>query len=459
MKSKKHDFTEGNILKQLFLFSGPIIFANLLQVSYQFIDSLWVGNLIGANALGSVAVSGTVIFTMLSFIIGINNATLTILSQQKGKGDGEGLKRYVNAFVIMLFLMSAVLGSVAFFFAEPILVLLGTPETLMDEARTYLKINAVGVFFLTGYNFIGAVLRALGDSQTPLRFVAIAVLLNTVLDPLFISVFGLGVQGAAVSTILSQGLSFLFGVVYVLKRKLVPFSVPVIPAKEEVFVILKLGIPSGLQMSVISAGSAAIMSVVTSFGEDVVAGFSAAQRLDSLLMLPAHALGIAVTSMAGQNIGKGKWERVGRIAKYGLLYNLSVMFLIAILLVLFGEYGVRLFIQEEAAVQFGSTYLKTVGLFYPFLGINFILNGVVRASGAMYQVLVLNLISFWVLRYPLSDLVSSWMGEEGIAYGIGISFILSSFVAMGYYRFGKWRDIQLFKEKKDARVSEGRLKK
>lgn len=450
MRPKRHDFTSGNIVKQLFVFSGPIIFANLLQVSYQFIDSLWVGNLIGANALGSVVVSGTVIFTMLSFIIGMNNAALTVLSQQKGKGDEEGLKRYVNAFVVVLTLLSLVLGGTAFVLAEPILSLLGTPDVLMAEARIYLQINALGVTFLTGYNFIGAMLRAIGDSRTPLTFVAIAVLLNTVLDPIFISVLGLGVQGAAVSTILSQGLSFLFGVVYVLRRNLVPFTVPYIPDKEEVLVIFKLGIPSGLQMSVISAGSAAIMSVVTSFGEDVVAGFSAAQRLDSLLMLPAHALGIAVTSMAGQNIGRGKWERVGQIAKYGLLYNLSVMFLIAILLVLFGEYGVRLFIQDETAVEFGSAYLKTIGLFYPFLGINFILNGIVRASGAMYQVLVLNIISFWVLRYPLSDLVSSWMGDIGMAYGIGISFIISSFIAIGYYKFGKWREIRLFEEKREA---------
>ncbi|MBB6453776.1 putative MATE family efflux protein [Salirhabdus euzebyi] len=442
--SKQQDFTNGNLLKQMFLFSTPIMFANLLQVSYQLIDSLWVGNLIGANALGAIAVSSTVIFTILSFIIGINNATLTILSQQKGKENKVGLQKYLNAFVIVLSLMAVFLGVLGFIFAEFILELLGTPATMLEDAKVYLQINALGIFFLLGYNFIGTVLRALGDSRTPLRFVLIAVLLNTVLDPIFIEVFHLGVEGAAYATVISQGLSFLYGVAYVWKRKLVPFTIPTLPKTHEVKLILNLGIPSGLQMAVIAAGVAAIMSVVTSFGEDVVAGFSAAQRLDSVLMLPATALGTAVNSMAGQNIGVNKWDRVHKIAKYGFFYNLLFMLSIALLLVLFAEYGVRLFIQDAEAIEFGTEYLKTIGFFYPFLGINFILNGIVRASGAMYQVLVLNIISFWILRYPLTYLFSSWFGEMGIAIGMGVSFVISSVFAYLYFQFGKWKKKELF---------------
>ncbi len=155
--AKQHDFTEGNIFRQLFLFSAPIIITNLLQVSYQFIDSLWVGNLIGADALGAVALSGTVIFTVLSFVIGVNNAALTILSQQKGKGSEAGLRRYLNAFVILLTGMSIVLGVAGFLLAEPILLLLGTPESMVDMAVSYLRINFIGILFLFGYNFIGTV--------------------------------------------------------------------------------------------------------------------------------------------------------------------------------------------------------------------------------------------------------------------------------------------------------------
>ncbi|MFD1851973.1 MATE family efflux transporter [Oceanobacillus bengalensis] len=444
MKKQQHDFTQGNILKQLIFFSWPIMFTNLLQTSYQFIDSLWIGNLLGANALGAVAVSSTIIFTVLSFVIGLNNAALTILSQQKGRDNEEGLERYLNAFVVILTTIAVLLGSIGFVFAEGFLNLLGTPESMLAEATIYLRINFLGILFLFGYNFISTVLRSLGDSKTPMRFVMLAVGLNIVLDPLFISVFNWGIEGAAIATVVSQGVAFLYGLIYVLYKKLAPFRIPSLPAWKEVGLILHLGIPSGLQMAVISAGSAAIISVVTSFGADAVAGFGTAQRLDSLLLLPAHALSTAVGSMAGQNIGVKNWERVRAIAKYGVLYNLAIMFTIAILVVFFAEYGIRLFIREEEAVAFGTRYLQIIALCYPFLGINFILNGVVRAAGAMYQVLILNIISFWILRFPLTALFANILGEIGIAIGMGSSFIISSLFAFLYFRYGKWRKKELF---------------
>jgi putative MATE family efflux protein len=440
---QQHDFTNGNIVKQIWIFSLPIMLTNLLQVSYQFIDSLWVGNLLGANALGAIAVSGTVIFTILSFIIGINNATLTILSQQKGKQNETGLKNYINAFIVVLTALSVLLGAVGFFLSEEILTLLSTPPAMIPDATAYLQINFIGILFLFGYNFISTVLRALGDSKTPIRYVMVAVILNAVLDPLFLYVFDMGIEGAAYATILSQGISFIYGVFDTIKRGLVPFIKPKLPSSDEVAMIMKLGLPSGLQMTVISAGVMAIMSVVNSFGSDVVAGFGAAQRLDSVIMLPAMALGTAVNSMAGQNIGAKKWDRVHDIAKFGVLFNLFIMIVISTIVFLCAEMAVRLFIEEQEALQFGKEYLRIIAFFYPFLGINFILNGIVRAAGAMFQVLVLNIISFWILRYPLSDLCSLWLGDKGIAFGMGLSFVISSVIAFGYYKFGKWNKIEL----------------
>ncbi|MCM3611794.1 MATE family efflux transporter [Planococcus sp. MERTA32b] len=442
----QHDFTQGPIARQLFYFSGPIILANLLQVSYQLIDSLWVGNLIGANALAAVSLSGTVLFTVLSFVIGLNNAALTILSQQKGRGSGEGLRRYLNTFVVLLSGMSIGLGIVGFIFAEPLLRIVSTPEEILPMAAVYLKINFIGMLFLFGYNFIGTALRSVGDSKSPLYFVAIAVVLNTILDPLFISVFGWGIEGAAYATIVSQGAAFFIGFFYIRSKRILPFTRPAVPAKREVLDILRLGIPAGLQMGVISAGVLAIMSVVASFGPSAVAGYGAAQRLDSLIMLPAQALGTAINSMAGQNIGAGQWDRVERVTRYGFFYNLAVMLIIAAILYIFAEPAVRLFLKEEDAVEFGTEYLKAVAFFYPFLGINFILNGTVRAAGAMFQVLVLNILSFWVLRYPLTYLFAGWYGQEGIAIGIGVSFVISSVFAYLYYRYGKWREIEAISE-------------
>lgn len=427
-----------------------MMLTNLLQVSYQLVDSLWVSNLLGANALGAVSVAGTVIFTVLSFILGFNNAALTILSQQKGKRDETGLKRYLNAFVVIMSLLALTLGAFGYVAAETILAWMGTPSALMPEATVYLQIHFAGVLFVFGYNFISTVLRALGDSRTPLKFVFAAVVLNAVLDPLLIAGLDFGIRGAAYATVLSQSLAFFYGLTLVLRRKSAPFTVPRPPRFSEVKLIFRLGIPAGLQMTVISAGSMAIMSVVNTFGEGVVAGYGAAQRLDSLLMIPAQALGLAANSMAGQNIGAKKWTRVHQIAKYGVLLNMGIMLSVALLIVSFADWGIRLFVEEETALRFGADYLRIIGFLYPFLGINFVLNGIVRASGAMFQVLVLNLVSFWVLRYPLTSLFANLVGERGIAYGIGVSFVISSLVAFGYYRFGKWKERDLFAEEKSA---------
>ena len=442
--SATHDFTQGSTLKQIVGFSAPIMVANLLQTSYQFADSLWIGNLLGAEALGAVAVSSVVIFTVLALVIGMNNAALTILSQQRGRGDQAGLSRSLNAFVVTLLVLSLVLGGAGFFLSETLLEIMGTPESLIVDAREYLQITFLGILFLFGYNFISTVLRALGDSKTPMRFVAVAVALNVVLDPILIHTVDLGVRGAAYATVISQGVAFLYGFSHVARHRLVAFQVPRLPARAEVRTILRLGIPSGLQMAVISGGSAAIMSVVTGFGGNVVGGFGAAQRLDALIMVPAQALGIAVSSMVGQNIGRGNWPRVFQISREAVLFNMALMISIAVVMVVFAEQAIRLFVQEEESVAFGANYLRTVAFFYPFLGINFVLNGAVRASGAMYQVLMLNIISFWLLRYPLTSLFAAWRGESGIALGIGASFVLSSIFAFLYFRFGRWRTLELF---------------
>ncbi|WP_142255313.1 MATE family efflux transporter [Bacillus sinesaloumensis] len=441
----QQDFTQGSIKKQLVLFAGPIMLTNLLQVSYQFIDSLWVGNLLGANALGAITISSTVVLTLLAFIIGINNATLTILSQQKGLNNKQGLKKYVNAFVVVLSTLSLLVGLFGFSFSKQLLTFLNTPEQMLHEASIYLEINFLGILFIMGYNFIGTVLRALGDSRTPLRFVFVAVVLNAILDPLFIFVFGWGIHGAAWATVLAQGISFLWALGYTLRYKLVPYMVPKLPSKEEIWLILRLGIPAGLQMMVIFAGITAILSVVNSFDGAVVAGFGASQRIDSLITIPAMALGTAVNSMAGQNIGANKWERVRQIAIYGTIFNVVVMLSIALVVFLFAEGFTKLFIQDKNAVAFGTDFLKIVAFFYPFIGLNFILNGIVRGAGAMYQVLVLNILSFWLLRYPLTYFCSSLIGQNGIALGIGISFVISSIFSFSYYKWGGWKKKELFR--------------
>ena len=288
--------------------------------------------------------------------------------------DRGGLNSFLNDLIVLLTCLSIILGITGYLFSENILVLLGTPSEILQEANTYLLINFIGILFLFGYNFIGTVLRALGDSRTPIQFVIIAVILNTILDPLFIHVFELGLDGAAYATILSEGVAFAYGVYSIIDKRLITLTQLSVPKREEMFLILKLGIPAGLQVM-------AIMSVVTSFGKDVVAGLCAAQRLDSVIMLPAIALGTAVNSMAGQNIGAKQMNRVHKIALYAMIYDFLIMFIVAIFIVFLAQLCIKLFITDIHAVEFGTKYLQTIAFFHPFLGVNFVLNGIVGASG------------------------------------------------------------------------------
>src|SRR5690625_4735899 len=231
MTTPGQDFTRGSTLRQLVSFSGPIMAANLLQVSYQLVDSFWIGNLLGARVLGAVAISSVIAVTALSFVMGMNNAALAILSEQRGRDDAQGLKDYLNAFVVIMFLAALALGVLGYLNAHRVLQVLGTPEEIMPAAQTSLQVTFLGILFLFGYNFISTILRALGDSKTPMRFVLVAVLLNAVLDPLFIT--ALGIRGAALATVVAQGAAFGYGVLHVTRRRLAPFRVPSPPTWTE----------------------------------------------------------------------------------------------------------------------------------------------------------------------------------------------------------------------------------
>jgi len=440
------DFTQGSIPRKLIVFALPILVANLLQGSMQLVNVLWVGNLLGSRALAAVTVAHAVLMLVLAFVLGLNNATLTIFAQLRGSGDASRTDAYLGAFAILLLGLSAVVGVGGWFASGWLLALLDTPPEVVDQARAFLRINFAGTVFLVGYNFIGTLLRAFGNSRTPLYFVVLATVLAGVLAPLLIEGLGMGVAGAAWAMVLAQGAAFVYSLVYLARRPAdYPFR-PRVPGLAEFRTILELGIPSGVQMVVIYAGTAVILSLVNSFGGPVVAGFGAAQRLDSIVLLPAVALGVAVNAMAAQNIGAGRWDRVTQVTRAGVAWNVGIMAAISGVLLLWAGPLVAMFVRDPESLAFGASYLRTIALFYPFIGLNFIFNGVVRSSGAMMQVLVLNIISLWVLRVPLAHWLADMHGEPGIALGIGISFLLSSLFSFGYYRWGGWRKKRLFRQ-------------
>ncbi len=438
------DFTKGSIPRQLLWFAFPILLTNLLQTSMLLINSLWVGNLLGSTEFAAVTVGTTVMAVVLAFIFGLNNATLTIFGQLHALNNLDNIKSYLSAFVLVLLTLSLAIGLAGYLLIRPLLTLLNTPAAVMDPASIYLRINFLGILFLVGYNFIGTALRAFGDSRTPLYFVLLATVLTVVLGPLFIAGLNLGIAGAAYAFVMAQALALIYGMVFLsVKFKHHTFRIKV-PKWVEIKTILELGVPSAMQMIVISAGITVILSLVNTLGADAVAGFGAAQRLDSIILLPGIALSTAVNVMAAQNIGVQKWQRVSKITQTGIMFSTLIMLLVATVIFVSAETLVRFFIQDEGSVAFGTTYLKTIAFFYPFIGLNFIFNGVVRGSGAMTQVLVLNIISLWLLRVPLAYTATAWFGDIGVSLGIGVSFVLSCIFSGLYYHFGRWRTKEIF---------------
>lgn len=449
-------FTEGPLAQQLAVFALPIVVTSLLQVSMHLINGLWVGNLLGSIAFGAITVSTLVMMLVLAFVMGFNQATLSIFGQLHGKRAAQAedsvpaqaatqeIHNYLSAFILTLSLVAGLISLLGFNYAGHLLTWLNTPTEIHAAAKMYLQINFCATPILVGYNFISTVLRAFGDSRTPLYFVLLSTLLLTFLAPLFIGVLQWDLAGAAIAMVTAQTSAFIYGIWHLLRKFPQQRLRLRLPQRQEMLTLGRQGLPSGLQMLVIHAGNTAILALVNSLGADAVAGFGAAQRLDSIILLPAVALGMAVTSMAAQNIGANNWERVKQITKIGLLYNTSIMLAIATGLYLGAKPLVGLFIQDAASLNFGINYLQTIAFFYVFLGLNFIFNGVVRGAGAMLQVLALNILSLWVLRVPLTYWTTSIYGETGVALGIGISFMLSAMFSYAFYRWGNWRQQQLF---------------
>ncbi len=448
----RSNLTEGNVFKQLLLFSMPLLIGNLLQTLHQLINAFWVGQFIGPNALAAIAVSGPVVFVLLAFIFGFVIATSTMVAQYKGANDEESLQKTIDTSTKGLMIGGIILTFIAIALSPTILRWLQTPANIFDMAHDYLWVLFSGLVLLLGYNYLSAVMRGLGDSKTPLYFLVIATVVNVVLDPLLIVGVGpipaLGVAGAALATVIAQGLAFFLAVIYI-KRKKMGFTLRFIKAKiYSTFLkqMVKMGMPAGLQQVIVSMAVVVVMGVVNTQGATVVAGFGTASRLDAFIFLPTMSLGMAVSAMVGQNIGAGKWDRVSAITRSGMALAFVITGILSTIVFFFGEALMNMFTSDQAVILVGDQYLRTVAFtFIPF-SFMFIITGVLRGAGDMMWSMILTATSLWIFRVPLVIVLSNWIGTEGIWIGIGLSFVLAYILAGSYYLTGNWKKKALVKK-------------
>lgn len=429
--------------KAILKFAVPIFFTSMLQQLYNVADTVIAGKFIGKHALASVSGCGAVMFLLASLFMGIGIGATSIISQYYGSKDTDNLRKSVDTFMLFIYVGSILFLIVGLVFAEPLLRLLNTPEDIFEHSLSYLRIIFLGGPALFGYSATSSILYGIGNSKTPLKILGFSGLLNILLNILFVTTTKLGVSGLALSTSISQFVSFILCVIYI-NRNQADISLHLRSAKlslTHLKRIIKIGLPSGVQQIGVSLSFLAVQSLVNSFGSLVIAGVGSAEKVEQIAFLPIVSLGSALSTFTGQNIGASKIERVhtGLVSTVIMSTILSAIIYIFVIIFL-SESILLIFTNDENVISYGLKYLRVIGPFYFVLGFSFVLLGVMRGSGATFVPMIIGLVGQVGLRVPLAYfLVSIIKSPEAIWLSIPSAWCFSSIGLFIYYKTGKWK--------------------
>lgn len=452
------DFTEGSIPAHLIRFSIPLFLGNLLQTLYNTVDTIWVGRFLGRDALAAVSVSFPIIFIMVALVMGIGVATTVLVAQYKGADDEVMVKRTINNSLFILIIISIVLTTLGIIFNKSILLLMNTPDEILDLASDYLIIIFSGSIFTFGYNILSAILNGLGDSKTPVRFLFYTTVINIILDPIFIFGIGpipkMGVKGAAIATVIAQGASFFLAVRFLNSMDhLLTIKLKELKYDHELTKkIIKIGLPAGIQQTVVALGMTIVMSLVNAFGATTVAAYGAAAKIDSFSFMPSMSIGLATSSLTGQNIGAGKHERVKSIMKWASILSITISSIITFIIMIFSKQLLSLFTNEQVILLEGAKILKILALSYIPFGMMWVFNGIIRGAGDTIITMFISIFSLWIVRVPVAYYLSKYtaLGSTGIWIAISISSVLSMTLSMVYYYTGRWKKFSVVNEAKEV---------
>jgi len=440
------DMTTGSIPRHLVAFSLPMLAGNALQTAYSFINAIWVGRFLGKTALAAVTVSFPIVFVLMALGAGLTLATNILVSQEYGGQNFAGVRRVVQNSTALLTVLALALVAAGEFFAGHILRAMGTPPDVFGPAVAYLRIFFLSMIPSFWLFLTRAMLLGIGDSTTPLSFLSVSVLLTAILDPVLM--FGwlgfpaLGLNGTAWAAVIAQTTGLWLLVVH-LKNKRSPvrpslglsgFHLPTTA------VTVRIGIPSAVQQSLVSLGMVFVTGIVNSFGEDATAAFGVGSRIDQLAFMPAMTLSMAVATVAGQNIGARRYERIREIFWWGCLISCGITLCVSALAVSAPGHLASIFTTDAAVIGLATRYLRIVGSCYGFFAVMFISNGIINGAGHTLVTTAFSLVSLWVVRVPVAYVLSRRMGGvEGVWYAMGLSFFISMASSIAYYRTGRWR--------------------
>ena len=439
-KQKTINMTEGNTVRLILTFSLPMLIGNIFQQLYNFVDSIIVGQFVGADALAAIGATGSITFFFFALCNGIGSAGGIITSQFFGEGSTDKVKNCIANTAYIMLVVPIGIGIIAFFAAGPILELLRTPEEIIHDAKVYMRIMCVSLVLVSAYNFASSMLRALGDSKTPLYFLIFSCILNAVLDLIFVFNLHMGVFGAGIATLISNFICGTLCLLFAFKTnpyfKMSKSDWKVNPAL--LGKCVRLGVPLSLQFSLIAISCMALQRVVNTFGPVAVAAFTATSRIEQLIHQPYGTLGTALATYCGQNYGAKNKARILEGYRKSMLIMAIFTAIMIPVIQLFGNPITSLFVKKPEVITMGARALRITSWFYIFLGIIYVARGVLNGIGDATFALI-NGVTEVVGRFVVPVLLTgvAFIGVWGIWWSVGIVWFLSGLTAWLRYLYMK----------------------
>lgn len=446
-KINTQDMTKGTPWKLIAAFAFPLLLGNLLQQLYNMADTFIVGNFGGGTpeesyaAMAGVGVAFPIFFMISSLFMGLGIGATIMIAQFKGANSHDKIQGTISTMYSVLMVTAIPLAIVGVLVSGPLLSLINVSDSIRPEAQSYLSVILGGIIFSFGYNVNAGILQGMGDGKTSLLFLGISTVINIVLDLVFVLVFRMGALGVGIATIIAQAASWLFGVFYI-NRKYPQYRIRIFRIhfdKDLLLQSVKLGLPAGLQQMLFSIGVLAMNALINSYDDAYVAGFIAANKIDSFAFMPITSFASAATTFVGQNIGAGRMDRVKKGTRAAVL--MSVFTSVAICLIIFplSDFLMSLFNKDASVIATGSAYLYRILPFYWILSITFVINGVLRGAGSAIVPMVSATISLWLARVPAAYLLAT-IGQNEIFWCFAIGWVPGMLISCGYYLSGKWKN-------------------
>lgn len=441
MQSNAMLMTEGSIYKKIITFALPIFWGNLFQQLYNVVDSLIVGNFLGKEALAAISSTGSLIFLLVGLVGGIFSGAGVVISQYFGAGNIKEVQRAIHTTIWFGLIAGIVLTLLGTILSPQILRLMGTPESVFPNAVTYVRIYLGGILTIVMYNTASGIFQAVGDSKRPLYFLIVSSIVNVVLDLVFVVGLNMGIGGAAIATVIAQAVSAILAFRYLMCTKdIYKVSIKKIALHTDMLKkILQVGIPAGVQNSVIALANIVVQSNINSFDAIAVAGCGAYSKIEGFVFIPITSFAMSMTVFIGQNLGAGQYERAKKGTYFGIAVSTLIAEVVGIIFFITAPSLIALFNSDTQVVAYGTLQARTIALFFFLLAFSHCIAGILRGAGKSIIPMIVMLTCWCIIRVIYVSVATHFIHDiQVIFWAYPLTWSLSSIIFLIYYLKSDW---------------------